>query len=109
MQTEAMQTVQEIAAYLNDLKDKGDLAVIVEVSKDGRQIVVGAEDGSATFHMERTTFPNDSNFLVADYPPPTKGAVQTQAISAMPRPEREPDRAIAEAETFMRRFKRLRA
>jgi hypothetical protein len=109
MQTEAMQTVQEIAAYLDDVKNAENLAVIIEVSRDGRQIVLSAENGSATYHMERTTFPNDGKFLVADYAPPTIGLMQAQVINGMPRREREPDRAVGEAEVFMRRYKRAGA
>jgi hypothetical protein len=106
MQMEAVQTVQEIVAHLNGLKNKENLAVIIEVSGDGRQIVVSAENRSATFHMERTTFPNEGKFLVAGYAPPTKGWMQAQVVNGMPRREREPDRAVAEAEAFMRRFNR---
>lgn len=94
-------TVQEIAAHLRDLADKEGLTITIEVSEGGKRIVARAEHGGATFHMEKTS---NGAFLIGR-PFSTEDGLQIQ-VANVPRASREEARAIAEAETFMRRFGR---
>jgi hypothetical protein len=93
-----MQTVQDIARRLNDLKSKENLAVTV--LEDSDRISLRAIHSEARFDMERTA---DGNFSVG-FPPMPRNAGQTQVTNG-PRVSHDPTDAIAKAETWMRKFK----
>jgi hypothetical protein len=94
-----MQTVQEVAAHLSDVKSKENLAVRVEVSQRGNRITLRAERSDAMFNMDCAS---DGTFLIG-YPPASEEGWPTQVTNG-PRRSLKLAEAIAEAETWMRRF-----
>jgi hypothetical protein len=92
-----MQTVSEIAQHLNDVMSKENLAVAIV--EDGNRISLRAIHSAAVFDMERAA---DGGFLVG-FPPMSGGGWWTQVTNG-PRENRDPDKAVIQAVSWMRRF-----
>jgi hypothetical protein len=95
-------TIQEIARHLSDVKTRENLAVTVAVSKDGKKVTASAADRS-TFEIERKfDFGGETDMFLVGCSPFSEG--QWTKVTSQPRVEREQVRAVGEAETWMRKF-----